>query len=173
MFNNSDTDIQFNEKFGHESLREFADGDLIFAEGDDSREMYIVVEGEVVVTKKSGLGDVTLAHVHRGEFVGEMSLLESLPRSATARAHGTTKLLAIQPGGFLLKIRRDPTFAFEMLQTLSRRIRMTNESLMKELGKSNISKDSLKAIIQGAEFTENKSDGKSDGNPDDTGEAKS
>jgi CRP/FNR family cyclic AMP-dependent transcriptional regulator len=158
MFNDSNTDIQFNEKFAHESLREFADGDLIFAEGDDSREMYIVVEGEVVVSKKSGIGDVTLAHVHRGEFVGEMSLLESLPRSATARAHGLTKLLAIQPGGFLLKIRRDPTFAFEMLQVLSRRIRVTNESLIKEITKTTVSKDSLKAIIQGAEYKESSTD---------------
>ncbi|HVK62035.1 MAG TPA: cyclic nucleotide-binding domain-containing protein [Bdellovibrionales bacterium] len=148
-----------DEKFAQESLREFADGDLIFSEGDDSREMFVVVEGEVVVTKKSGLSEVTLAHVRRGEFVGEMSLLESLPRSATARAKGTTKLLAIQPGGFLLKIRRDPTFAFEMLQVLSRRIRMTNEALMGELGKANLSKESLKAIIQGAEFQETKSEG--------------
>jgi CRP/FNR family cyclic AMP-dependent transcriptional regulator len=154
MFNNSDSDIQFNEKFAPESIRTFNDGDLIFAEGDDSREMYVVVEGEVVVSKKSGFSEVKLAHVHRGEFVGEMSLLESLPRSATARAHGATKLMVIQPGGFLLKIRRDPTFAFEMLQVLSRRIRITNESLMRELSNANVSKDSLKAIIQGSEFQE-------------------
>ena len=82
-----------------------------------------------------------------------MSLLESLPRSATARARGKTRLLAIHPGGFLLKIRRDPTFAFEMLQTLSRRIRYTNDNLMKELNRDGASADSLKAIIQGAEFT--------------------
>ena len=121
-------------------------------EGDDSREMYVVLQGEVTVSKKSGLGEVTLATLHRGEFVGEMSLLESLPRSATARAKGETKLLSIQPGGFLLKIRRDPTFAFEMLQSLSRRIRFTNDSLMKELNRVGSTPESLRAIIQGAEF---------------------
>ena len=134
-------------------MREFGDGDLIFMEGDESREMYVVVEGEVVVTKKSLKGEVGLAVLHKGDFVGEMSLLESLPRSATARARGKTRLLAIHPGGFLLKIRRDPTFAFEMLQTLSRRIRYTNDNLMKELNRDGASADSLKAIIQGAEFT--------------------
>lgn len=134
------------------SVREFSDGDLVFMEGDDSREMYVVIQGEVVVTKKSGSGEVKLATLHRGEFVGEMSLLESLPRSATARAQGETKLLSIQPGGFLLKIRRDPTFAFEMLQSLSKRIRFTNDSLMAELNRVGSTPDSLRAIIQGSEY---------------------
>lgn len=141
-----------NKKFAQESNLTFADGDLIFMEGDDSREMYVVVSGEVVVSKMSKKGEITLAVLKKGDFVGEMSLLESLPRSATARARGPTRLLAIQPGGFLLKIRRDPTFAFEMLQSLSRRIRLTNDSLMRELDKAGSSTDSLKAIIQGAEF---------------------
>src|SRR5688500_16096621 len=74
-------------KFAQDHNREFNDGDLIFAEGDDSREMYVVVEGEVVVTKTSQRGEITLATLKKGDFVGEMSLLESLPRSATARAH--------------------------------------------------------------------------------------
>lgn len=133
-------------------IRDFNDGDLIFMEGDDSREMYIVLAGEIVVTKKAAAAQVTLGVLHRGEFVGEMSLLESLPRSATARARGATKLLAIQPGGFLLKIRRDPTFAFEMLQSLSRRIRVTNDTLMRELNRAGSTPDSLRAIIQGSEY---------------------
>jgi CRP/FNR family cyclic AMP-dependent transcriptional regulator len=139
-------------KFAQESTREFSDGDLIFLEGDESREMYVVVSGEVTVSKKSGRGDVQLATLKKGDFVGEMSLLESLPRSATAKAIGKTKLLVIQPGGFLLKIRRDPTFAFEMLQTLSRRIRITNENLMHELGREASTHDNLMAIIADAEF---------------------
>jgi CRP/FNR family cyclic AMP-dependent transcriptional regulator len=150
-----------SHKFSQESVREFSDGDLIFMEGDDSREMYVVVTGEVIVTKKSNKGDVGLATLKKGDFVGEMSLLESLPRSATARARGATKLLAIHPGGFLLKIRRDPTFAFEMLQTLSRRIRYTNDNLMKELNRAGSSADSLKAIIQGAEFQSSDENGSS------------
>lgn len=139
-------------KFAQEQLKLFADGDIIFREGDDSREMYVVVEGEVVVSKHAATTDVTLATLHKGDFVGEMSLLESLPRSATARAKGRTRLLVIHPGGFLLKIRRDPTFAFEMLQSLSRRIRVTNDNLMRELNRVGNSSDSLKAVLQGAEY---------------------
>ena len=147
--------IEENFKFAQESVRQLDDGNIIFQEGDESREMYVVIEGEVVVTKLSAKGEITLARLKKGDFVGEMSLLESLPRSATARAHGKTKLLVIHPGGFLLKIRRDPTFAFEMLQTLSRRIRVTNDNLMRELNRKDTSPDSLKAILQGAEFAKN------------------
>ena len=115
------------DKFSTETLREFADGEIVFREGDRSFDMYVVQSGEVVVSK----GGVELARLRRGDFLGEMSLLESLPRSATAKASsGGAKLLCIQPGGFLVKIRRDPTFAFELMQSLSRRIRCTNERLL-------------------------------------------
>ena len=115
--------------------------------------MYIVVSGAIEVLKKTKSGELPLAKLHKGDFVGEMSLLESLPRSATARAIGPTKLLVIQPGGFLLKIRRDPTFAFEMLQSLSRRIRLTNESLIKELSYEKLNSEALSKIVSHAEFS--------------------
>ena len=144
--------LEAEKKFAQESTLRLVDGEIIFHEGDNSSEMYVVVEGEVTVSKQSSRDDIHLATLHRGEFVGEMSLLESLPRSATAKAKGNTKLLVIHPGGFLLKIRRDPTFAFEMLQSLSKRIRLTNESLMRELDRSGHNSESLKNILNGAEY---------------------
>jgi CRP-like cAMP-binding protein len=145
--------IKLQEKFSSDSIRVFEPGDVIFSEGDDSREMFVVLEGNVEVVKISPRGgEVKLAALDRGEFLGEMSLLESLPRSATARAVNRVRLLAIQPGGFLLKIRRDPTFAFEIMQSLSRRIRVTNEALMKAMSRGETSVESLRQIIQGAEF---------------------
>ncbi len=117
------------DKFSQESLRSYEDGEIIFREGEQSFEMFVVHSGSVAVSK----GSVNLGILKRGEFLGEMSLLESLPRSATAVAVGQTRLLCIQPGGFLLKIRRDPTFAFELLQSLSRRVRYTNERLLERI----------------------------------------
>lgn len=151
---NSMLNLEKNFRFSQESHLEVSDGDIIFNEGDDGREMYVVTEGEVVVSKKTSQGEVILATLRKGDFVGEMSLLESLPRSATATAKGKTRLLVIQPGGFLLKIRRDPTFAFEMLQTFSRRIRQTNEALLGELNREETNLESLKNILQSSEFHE-------------------
>jgi len=145
--------VEDNKKFNQESHVEFGDGESIFREADESREMYVVLEGEVVITKNSPEDEFKLAHLHKGDFLGEMSLLESQPRSAsaTATAKGAVRLLAIHPGGFLLKIRRDPTFAFEMLQTLSRRIRITNEHLIRELSQAD-SKSPAVSVGQQAEL---------------------
>lgn len=144
------------EKFSSDSIRKFEPGEVIFREGEDSREMFVVLEGSVEVVKSVGgtanKSEIKLAQIGRGEFLGEMSLLESLPRSATARASDHVKLLAIQPGGFLLKIRRDPTFAFEIMQSLSRRIRLTNEALLAALNSGTATPDNVRSIVQGAEF---------------------
>ncbi len=113
----------------YQEVEEYKDGDLIVREGDASRVMFIIQRGEAVVTKRVGADEVLLATLTRGSFFGEMSLLESLPRSASVRARGDTRVLVISPGGLLLKIRRDPTFALEMLQQMSRRVRRLNEAV--------------------------------------------
>ncbi|NUM89383.1 MAG: cyclic nucleotide-binding domain-containing protein [Bdellovibrionales bacterium] len=135
------------ERFAQEGVRAFGPGDVVFREGDNTHEMYVVCEGEVEVTKKTEKGDMTLAVLRKGDFLGEMSLLESLPRSATARAKGSARLLCIQPGGFLLKIRRDPTFAFELLQALSRRIRSVNERLAHQLSDDRVVLEKVRKIL--------------------------
>lgn len=109
----------------------YRDGEVIVREGDETREMYVIQTGSVVVTKQIGAREHTLGTMERGGFFGEMALLESMPRHATVRAVGDTKVLVISPGALLLKIRTNPTFAFEMLQSMSRRLREANERLMK------------------------------------------
>jgi CRP/FNR family cyclic AMP-dependent transcriptional regulator len=115
---------------GQHELQSFADGEVIFSEGDTSSEMYVIRTGRVDISKQVGGHPIGLATLDRGAFFGEMSLLEGLPRSATARASGATQLLVLRPGSLLLQIRRDPTFAFELLQQLSGRIRELNEKLI-------------------------------------------
>jgi len=95
--------------FEHETVRDFADGESIFEEGDTGRDLYIIQQGTVEIRKKSVLGDVPLARFNRGDFFGELALVHSIPRTASARAVGPTRLIILQPGGFLLKIRRGRT----------------------------------------------------------------
>ncbi len=116
----------------HET-QSFKDGDLIFQEGESSSEMFVIRTGSVEITKNTGGRAMRLAVLERGAFFGEMSLLEGLPRSATARAIGNVSLLVLRPGSLLLQIRRDPTFAFELLQQLSRRVRDLDEKLVFKL----------------------------------------
>jgi CRP/FNR family cyclic AMP-dependent transcriptional regulator len=116
-------------RFPAQSTRDYRDGEEVFHDGDQSREMYMIQTGTVEISRKVDDGRVVLATLVKGAIFGEMALLESLPRTATATARGPTRLVVLQPGGFLLKIRRDPTFGFELLQQLSGRLRKANERL--------------------------------------------
>jgi len=135
-------------KVTHEKVVLYDDGEDVFVEGDTSRDLLIIQEGEIEIFKKSPLGELKLAVFKRGDFFGDMALLQGGHRFAGAKAKGKTKLLVIQPGGFLLKIRRDPTFAFEMLQALSLRIKVSNERLLEVIQKGNIPKDKVEEILQ-------------------------
>jgi CRP-like cAMP-binding protein len=70
--------------------------------------------------------ETVLARLGKGEFFGEMSVLESLPRDASARSNGPSALLGLGPGALLLRLRQDPSLALEMLHALSGRIRALN-----------------------------------------------
>ena len=128
---------------------EFEDGDVIVEEGEPGTEMFIVQEGAVEVVRSLPDEPMLLATLGRGEFFGEMSLLESEPRSATVRAVGKTKVLVLKRGGLLLKIRRDPTFALEMLQHMSRRLRFLNQQIGELLeGRGEIREAELQTIME-------------------------
>lgn len=108
---------------------EFADGEYLFREGDIGTEMFVIQEGEIRITKRAGSKELHLATLRRGDFLGEMALLEGMPRDADARALGPTHVLTIGQGGLLMRIRRDPTFALELLNRLSGRVRERNAQI--------------------------------------------
>lgn len=66
----------------------FQRGDVIFREGDSGEKMYAVLDGEVMISKSiAGAGQEALAFLQRGDYFGEMALIDNAPRSATAKAH--------------------------------------------------------------------------------------
>lgn len=122
----------------------FQKGDVIIREGDGGREMFIIQSGSVDVIKGEGDNKMVLAVLERGDFFGEMSILENVKRSATVIAKEETRLLVLNAGNFMLKIRKDPTFAFSIMQRMSNRIRILNEKL---LGQADISDESSRSEI--------------------------
>ena len=136
--------------------RDYATGDTIVREGEMGTEMFIIQEGKVVVTKRIGDTDVFLATLDRGDFFGEMSLLESVPRTATVRALTPSRLVAIRAGELLMKIRRDPTFAFEMLQRMSSRVRQLNDQLVELMQLDQVTREQLEKLSLRTEFPERK-----------------
>ena len=121
--------MAFVEGKNKELIRHYSAGEVIVREGDITRDMFILQEGKVKVVKQMAGHEIELGTMEKGDFFGEMSLLESEPRTASIIATKPCKVLVIQAGGLLVRLRRDPTLAFEMLQKLSNRIRRMNEKL--------------------------------------------
>lgn len=111
---------------GNEGTRRTFDaGEAIVQRGDAADEMFVIRSGRVEIRRDDGV----VAELGPGDFFGEMSLLESLPRDADAVALTAVDLLVITQGALLVRLRRDPTFALEMLHRLSGRVRALNAQL--------------------------------------------
>jgi len=110
-------------------LVEFKDGDFIFREGELGTEMYIIHEGKIEILNQVGTKETVLAVLEKGDFFGEMSVLEDLPRAASARALTDTRLLQINGSTFDQMLKDNPEIAVRMMRKLSRRLRETDELL--------------------------------------------
>jgi signal transduction histidine kinase len=105
-------------------------GDRIIEEGAPGDSVFIVLSGELEVTKRDGDRDVPLATRKAGEFIGEMSLLEMAPRTASVRAVADSDLLAIGPAAFRKLLESNPATATAVLRTVAGRLRSTEASLV-------------------------------------------
>jgi len=113
---------------------DFSAGEIIFREGDLGTEMYIISEGKVEILNRMGEDDRVLAVLEKGDFFGEMSVLEDLPRAATARALTDSRLLQINGSTFDQMLQSNPEIAVRMMRKLSRRLRETDELLKTSFG---------------------------------------
>ncbi|HVR11994.1 MAG TPA: cyclic nucleotide-binding domain-containing protein [Thermoanaerobaculia bacterium] len=100
----------------------FAAGASLFQEGDEGNEMYVVLEGKVMISKFiPGAGEEALAILDRGDFFGEMSLIDGEPRSADARAYGgPLTVLSLDQATVREILAMDPHAALEFMQLLCR-----------------------------------------------------
>ncbi len=113
------------------SVRNVAAGDCVFREGDPAREMYVVLDGEIEVLKKSRRGRETrVAILGPNDGFGEMSIIDMQPRSATVRALGPARLLRITTEEMDALYRYDlksyALIVLNLARDLSRRLRVTD-----------------------------------------------
>jgi hypothetical protein len=107
-------------------LARFDAGDTIFRAGDPARTLFVVQSGAVDLT---GAGGEPLATLERGDFFGEMSLLEGTPRTFTATAKEPVEAIEIGPALFDRMIRGNIELAVRMLRKLSLRLADTEARL--------------------------------------------
>jgi CRP-like cAMP-binding protein len=116
-------------------LARFSAGQPIFEEGEVGTEMYVIQSGTVEVIKRSRRGeDKLLATLEKGDFFGEMSILEDVPRTASARAKSDVELVRINQSTFDEMLRHNAEIAVRMLRKLSRRLRETTKLLEQSTG---------------------------------------
>jgi len=88
--------------------------------------IYFIVSGWVKVRRLSGANVVTLALLGRGDFFGEMAILDESPRSTDVIALSAVKLISISAQRFIEALFKDPQLHHRMLQLMVRRLRQTN-----------------------------------------------
>jgi CRP-like cAMP-binding protein len=113
----------------------YAAGDRIFSQGDLGTEMFIIQEGTVEIIKHIGAEAHVLSRLEKGDFFGEMALLEAMPRTADAIARSEVRVVAINGSRFDEMLRKNPEVAVRIIRKYSKRLREANTLLEKLAGR--------------------------------------
>jgi len=119
---------------------------VIFWEGDEAKEMYVIESGRVKITKRVYGIMVKIADLEKGDFFGEMALLDNAPRSATALAMGKVQLAAYNQSELTNFIKSDPEMTIKMLKAMSQRLRKIDSELTQLVAKGRLPKEEVKKI---------------------------
>lgn len=112
-------------KFG----KQFPTGTVLFREGDRGEEMFILQSGKVKISKKIRGVEKTLATLEKGEFFGEMAILNDKPRSASAETIEDSDMLVIDRKTFETLLRSNVEIAIRFIKRLADRLRETNDQM--------------------------------------------
>ncbi len=108
-------------------LVEVSTGDAVFREGEPGREMFVVLDGEVELTRSVRGRQASIARVARNDWFGEMSMLDILPRPTTARVVQKALLLRVTCHDLDSLYRRDmkayTLLVLNIAREMSRRLR--------------------------------------------------
>ena len=104
--------------------------EVVFHQHDEKGGLYLIVKGEVKISRLSRDGrEVTLALLREGNFFGDMSLLDGQPRSATATAMVGSRFLVLDRESFLGNVLSMTGIVTKMLEELSKRLRAANQNI--------------------------------------------
>ena len=105
--------------------RTYKAGDVIFRQGDQAEELYVIKSGKVEIR----LGNRLIDTLPELSIFGEMALIDSAPRSATAVAATDVTLVAVTEKQFLVMVGHTPYFALNVMRSLARRLRRSNAAI--------------------------------------------
>ena len=125
-------------------------GELLFRQGDEGTALYIIQQGRIRISVSRRTDTVALATLGQGEFLGEMALLDDLPRSADAMALEDSQLYALNRKDFLSFLKNNENAVHAIIASLSLRLRRT-DNLLAEICFLNLSVRLVNKLIELAE----------------------
>ncbi|SDO67644.1 CRP/FNR family transcriptional regulator, anaerobic regulatory protein [Paenibacillus sp. yr247] len=112
------------------SLNKVKKGEILFDEGDQGEELFLIESGVVKIYRLDEAKEVTLALFSEGDFFGEMALISAgLTRSATAEALEASTLYALSRSDFSQFMEKSPKLCLKLLETTMERLRKANEQI--------------------------------------------
>ncbi len=132
----SDVQAMMFQRFG----KKIPANTVLFQEGDRGEEMFIIQTGKVKISKRIRGVEKTLATLEKGEFFGEMAILNDKPRSASAETIEECDMLVIDRKTFDALIRGNVEIAVRFIKRLADRLRETNEQMEALMIKDNTSR---------------------------------
>jgi CRP-like cAMP-binding protein len=103
--------------------RTYHDGEVVVRQGEEGDCLYVVQEGQVEVVREENGKETFIRLAGKDELLGEMAIFERQRRSATVKAKGSARVLTLDKKNFLRRINEDPSLAFRIVETMSRRVR--------------------------------------------------
>ncbi len=103
--------------------RTYQDGEIVCRQGDVGDCLYVVQDGQLEVLVDRAGKPAVVRVCGKDELLGEMAIFQKEARSATVRAKGTARVLTLDKKNFLRRINEDPSLAFRIIETMSRRVR--------------------------------------------------
>jgi len=110
-------------------LKHYGKGTVLFNEGDEGEDLYIIRSGKVAIRKRVPHGDIVVAVLEKGDFFGEMAMLEHIPRTAGAEMVEDGDLICINSETFGDMVKTNPEIAVRMLRKYSLRLRETTKQI--------------------------------------------
>ena len=108
-------------------INEYDVGDIIFEEGSSGRELFVVLDGKIDIAKITSAGKTVIVTLGKGEFFGEMAVIDGSARSATAISSApNTRVMRINHARFVYLVSQQPAFALMVMDALSKRLRASN-----------------------------------------------
>jgi CRP/FNR family transcriptional regulator, cyclic AMP receptor protein len=132
----ADIQAQLFSRFG----KKIPANTVLFQEGDVGDNMFIIQSGRVKISKRIRGVEKTLATLDKGEFLGEMAILNDKPRSASAETLEECEMLVIDRKTFDALIRGNAEIAVRFIKRLADRLRETNDQMEALMIKDNTSR---------------------------------